>query len=90
MLLLYALNHALNHYQMWNPETNGVHMTLNIISFKKVLYQRLLLGIYLVVEPLKIENEVSGTRDNKSSRSKNPEGEKSNNREERYGLIGIE
>jgi hypothetical protein len=38
MFVGYATDHAVDGYYMWNPKTNGVHVTRDIVWLKRMFY----------------------------------------------------
>ena len=44
MMIGYALEHPGDTYRMWNPDTNGVHQSRNVIWMKRMYYQKKILS----------------------------------------------
>jgi hypothetical protein len=40
MLVGYALDHAGDCYRMWNPDTNGIHETRDVIWLRRMFYEK--------------------------------------------------
>ena len=51
MMIGYAIDHTGDCYLMWNPITNGVHTTRDVIWLKRMFFEQPLAPVTLVVNP---------------------------------------
>ena len=57
MFVGYALNHDGDCYRMWDPRTEGVHVTRDVIWLKRMFYEKPKINADVVVEPLLMDFE---------------------------------
>jgi hypothetical protein len=51
MIIGYALNHMGDSYHMWNKQTNGVHITRDVIWLKWMYFELPTVALGLAVSP---------------------------------------